>query len=76
MLLMRHLTLFACVFVAATMYGQTQPDVTPFISVAAPVFVLNHVRVVRNLRNCSIWLILLVTESSPGAPGRRHLRSP
>jgi imidazolonepropionase-like amidohydrolase len=46
MLLMRHLTLFACVFVAATMYGQTQPDVTPFVSVSAPVFVLNHVRVV------------------------------
>jgi hypothetical protein len=48
MFLMRHLTLFACLFVAATTYGQTQPvtDVTPFISVDAPVFVLNHVRVV------------------------------
>jgi 3D (Asp-Asp-Asp) domain-containing protein len=45
---MRNLTLFVCLFVSATTYGQTQlgTDVTPFISIDAPVFALNHVQVV------------------------------
>ena len=45
---MRCLVLFACLFIVATTYGQTQNsnDVAPFITVNAPVFVLNHVRVV------------------------------
>lgn len=40
--------LIAYLFVAATTYGQTKSliDVTPFVTVNAPVFVLNHVRVV------------------------------
>ena len=45
---MRRLTLFAFLFVVVTTFAQTQgsPDVTPFVTVSAPVFVLNHVRVV------------------------------
>jgi imidazolonepropionase-like amidohydrolase len=45
---MRRLTLFACLLVTVAMHGQIKSvtDVSPFISVDAPVFVLNHVRVV------------------------------
>ena len=46
---MNHrLILFASLFVVATAYGQTQSpsDSTPFVTVNAPVFALNHVRVV------------------------------
>ncbi len=45
---MRRLTIFVWLFVAAMTYGQTQrlTDATPFVTVNAPVFVLNHVRVI------------------------------
>ena len=45
---MRPLTLFAPLFVVVMAFAQTQgsPDVAPFMTVSAPVFVLNHVRVV------------------------------
>lgn len=45
---MRRLTLFLYTFVAATVFAQSQSptDVAPFVSVNAPVLVLNHVRVV------------------------------
>ena len=45
---MRRLIFLASLFVAAMAYGQTQrsPDVAPFVTVSAPVFVLNHVRVI------------------------------
>ena len=45
---MRRLTLFLCLFVATTTFGQTQSstEADPFVSVNVPVFVLNHVRVV------------------------------
>ena len=45
---MRPLTLFAPLFVVVMAFAQTQgsPDVAPFVTVSAPVFVLNHVRVI------------------------------
>jgi len=45
---MRKLTLLVCLFVSATACSQTQPgtDVTPFISIDAPVYVLKHVQVI------------------------------
>ena len=44
----RRCALLACCFVAAATYGQTPSptDVAPFLAVTAPVFALNHVRVV------------------------------
>ena len=45
---MRNVTLLVCLFVSVTAYGQTQlrADVTPFVSIDVPVFVLNHVQVI------------------------------
>ncbi len=46
--MIHRLVLFACFFVVAAAYGQTQSsaDLAPFVTINAPVFVLNHVRVV------------------------------
>jgi hypothetical protein len=45
---MRQLILLVCFLIATTTHGQTQSstDVAPFVTVNAPVFVINHVRVV------------------------------
>ncbi len=45
---MRFLALFWCLFAVTTAFAQTptSPDVAPFVVVSAPIFVLNHVRVV------------------------------
>jgi amidohydrolase family protein len=45
---MRFVTLFGLLFVATSAIAQTQkaPDVVEFVSVDAPVYVLNHVRII------------------------------
>lgn len=46
--ILRAQLLLSCLVVQAVAYSQSQlpPDVTPFVSVNAPVLVLNHVRVI------------------------------
>src|SRR5215469_13306101 len=45
---MRRSTFFSCLLVVATTLAQTPlpSDVAPFVTINAPVFVLNHVRVI------------------------------